>query len=127
MTKKNSSSQFLMSSPTGGSSYTTAAQNTPTQATSAGFNADPFTGASSYSTGVVNNKISGNYFPQNTYKLFESGDPQVILNKLKEFNEKCGALPEDYLVEAIKLCSVDGCGAQSFDVLFKLLEWPDGI
>lgn len=51
----------------------------------------------------------------------------MILNKLKEFNQKSGAsIPDEYLEEAIKLCSNDGCGTQSFDVLLKLLEWPDG-
>lgn len=111
---------------TGGSSYTTS-QNAQTRAPSTGYNADPFTGASSYSTGGAS-ATSNSYFPQNTYKLFETGDPQVILNKLKEFNQKnvANTLPEDYLVEVIKLCSSDGCSVQSFDVLLKLLEWPDG-
>lgn len=112
--------------PLGGSSYTTRNAQQP-QAVS-GFNADPFTGDGSYSTGV--NKTSNSFFPQTSYKLFETGDPQVILNKLKEFNQKCGdgssSLPESYLEEVIKLCSTDGCGVESFDVLTKLLEWPDG-
>lgn len=107
---------------TGGNSYTTS-QNIQSQAASAGYNADPFTGANSYSTSIANQ-----FFPQNTYKLFEAGDPQVILNKLKEFNQKCnvGNLPEYCLDEVIKLCTSDNCGTQSFDVLLKLLEWPDG-
>lgn len=74
--------------------------------------------------------MSAGFFPQTAYKLFEAGDPKVILNKLKEFNQKCGDgngnLPEDSLEDVIKLGSVDGATVDSFDVLFKLLDWPDG-
>lgn len=113
----------------GGSSYTTGpSRNAQTQGGVSGFNADPFTGSSSYSTS--GSTTSNSFFPQTSYKLFETGDPQIILNKLKEFNQKSGdgtgSFPEDYLEEVIKLCSVNGCRIESFDVLSKLLEWPDG-
>lgn len=73
-----------------------------------------------------------NFFPIKNYRIFEMGDPSVILAKLKEFNQKTGdsqnpPVNEHYLEELVKLCNGPPEDPNSFDTLFKLLEWPDEI
>lgn len=94
-------------------------------------NADPFTGRSSYtSLGQNSSTNSAAFFPISAYKSFDVGDPSVILNKLKEFNARSGdgfnALSDTSLEEIVKLCSGPPGNPDAFDLLFKLLEWPDG-
>lgn len=58
------------------------------------------------------------------------GDPNVILNKLKEFNTNSGdgneAVDEKDLEELVKLCVGPPSDPNVFDVLYKLLDWRDG-
>lgn len=58
------------------------------------------------------------------------GDPNVILNKLKEFNVNSGdgneSVEEKDLEELIKLCVGPPSDPNVFDVLYKLLDWRDG-
>ncbi|EFA09359.2 phospholipase A-2-activating protein [Tribolium castaneum] len=125
---------------TGGSRYTPSTGNNSQDF--AGRNFDPFTGGSSYSTSATQAKQTvssstissqvSKFFPINTYRTFEMGDSNVILVKLKEFNEKTGdsqspPVNEHYLVELVKLCNGPPDDPNAFDTLFKLLEWPDEI
>ncbi|RZC40157.1 phospholipase A-2-activating protein [Asbolus verrucosus] len=129
---KNTQEQYVptaneyMDPFTGGSRYTpsSGANNQGF----AGANFDPFTGSSSSIT--LSHGIK--YFPINVYRTFEMGDPNVILGKLKEFNEKSGdsknsVVSEGYLDEVVKLCNGPPDDPNAFDVLFKLLDWPDEI
>ncbi|XP_018568401.1 phospholipase A-2-activating protein [Anoplophora glabripennis] len=121
---------------TGGSRYTPGS-NSGNQ-TELGMNLDPFTGGSSYSTSRGTNKqlpvkktSSSNFFPLTAYRSFDMGDPNVILNKLREFNANSGdgneSVDEKDLEELIKLCVGPPSDPNVFDVLFKLLDWRDDI
>ncbi|CAG9862601.1 unnamed protein product [Phyllotreta striolata] len=114
---------------TGASSYSSSMNAAPQQSASAGANADPFTGSSSYSTQAQGS--AGNFFPLKEYYSFDTGEPSVILKKLKEFNEKCGdgndKLDDKDLEDFVKLCSEPATEGNAVDVLAKLLEWPDDI
>lgn len=116
---------------TGGSSYSTGQMPSNSfnhQATS-GSNADPFTGSMSYTSGGALNESK--YFPQRTYLRFDVGDPNVILNKLKEFNTKvCDGnlmLTEHELEEFISLGKGNSIKPEDLNILLKLLQWPDDI
>lgn len=113
----------------GGSSYSTALGRNAPQPVTAGANADPFTGGSSY-TSLSQTASSSNFFPIATYKSFDIGDPNVVLNKLKEFNQKCGEsnakIDDRMLEEMVKICIGPPTDPNAYDVLFKLLDWPDG-
>lgn len=95
---------------------------------STGANADPFTGGMSYTT--ASNKVSF-YFPQKKYLPFEMGHPDVILNKLKDFNRKVGdgtnSVDENHLELFVSLCKGVVTNTEVFDIMFKLLEWPEGL
>ncbi|CAG9833993.1 unnamed protein product [Diabrotica balteata] len=114
---------------TGGSSYSTSGTRSQPPAASAGQNSDPFTGSSSYTT--VNAESGSGFFPVKTYHSFDVGDANVILKKLKEFNEKSGdcndKIEERDLEQVVKLCSSPPTDGYAVDILFKLLEWPDSI
>lgn len=62
--------------------------------------------------------------------MFDTGDPKVILNKLKEFNQKSGDgngnLEEAKLEAVIQICSANLDNPEYYDILFKLLDWSDG-
>lgn len=49
---------------------------------------------------------------------------------MKEFNEKCGdgnnPVKDHELEEMVKICKGPPSDPNSFDILFKLLDWPDG-
>ncbi|CAH1156011.1 unnamed protein product [Phaedon cochleariae] len=148
---KNSKDQFVppvnteYQDPfTGGSRYTPGISGG--NHAQAGVNLDPFTGASSYSTSLssapaANPAISGankpsaasfgGFFPITVYRSFDVGDPQVILNKLKEFNSRTGdgidGAQESELEEVVKLCSGPPADGNALDVLYKLLDWPDDV
>lgn len=68
------------------------------------------------------------YFPITAYKTFDMGDPNVILSKLKEFNEKIGSqkLENSVLDQAITICTTNFGNSDSINILFKLLDWPEG-
>ncbi|VEN56039.1 unnamed protein product, partial [Callosobruchus maculatus] len=129
---------------TGGSRYTpNYGQNNKGQT---GANSDPFTGASSYTTSkstsggrsdtltsssntsLTQGNMTG-FFPITTYRSFDMGTPEVILNKLKEFNQKCGdgsqRVDDRELEEMVKLAGGLPSDPNAFDTLFKLLDWPD--
>ncbi|XP_076265264.1 phospholipase A2 activator protein [Rhynchophorus ferrugineus] len=116
---------------TGGSSYSTnstkpVVNNAPL---SRGGNADPFTGASSYTT-TSQMAAAATYFPISSYKTFDTGDPNVVLNKLKEFNGKAASsnqIGEAELASVIEICSGPPSNATVFDLVFKLLDWPDDL
>ncbi|XP_044754625.1 phospholipase A-2-activating protein [Coccinella septempunctata] len=113
---------------TGGSSYSTNSATAMNMQVSTGSNADPFTGGMSYTT--ASNKVSS-YFPQKKYLPFEIGDPNVILNKLKEFNRKVGdgtnSVDENQLELFVSLCKGVATDPDVFDIMFKLLEWPEDM
>ncbi|XP_023012840.1 phospholipase A2 activator protein [Leptinotarsa decemlineata] len=138
---------------TGGSRYTPGSSSV--NQSQIGVNLDPFTGGSSYSTSLgsggrpptassslnnvpvtassssVSKNAAGNFFPITSYRSFEVGDPNVILNKLKEFNLKTGdgndRLKDEELEEVVKFCSGPPNDGGSLDLLRKLLDWPDDI
>ncbi|KAJ8959902.1 hypothetical protein NQ318_011639 [Aromia moschata] len=115
---------------TGASSYSTSAtKNKPTSTATSGANADPFTGSSSYTS--LGQSSSNTFFPITTYRSFDMGDPNIILNKLKEFNTKSGdgnnSVDDKDLEKVIELCGGVPSDPNSFDLLFKLLDWPDDI
>lgn len=61
------------------------------------------------------------------YRLFETGDPNVILGKLKEFNQKCEAKVDERLLDlAVSLCHGPAASSENYEALFNLLLWPDG-
>lgn len=97
---------------------------------SSGANADPFTGNSSYTTLKQDNSCQTNFFPITSFRSFDIGDPNVVLNKLKEFNEKCTDInlkvDDAQLDELVKICIGPPTNSESIDVLFKLLDWPHG-
>lgn len=116
----------------GASSYSSsmaAPTNNASSTINSGSNADPFTGASSYTT--LKSSTSGKFFPQINYRSFDMGDPKVILNKLKEFNQKTGdsssKIEETILEDIIKLCTQPSSDERCVDGLFKLLLWTDGM
>ncbi|XP_045474731.1 phospholipase A-2-activating protein [Harmonia axyridis] len=113
---------------TGGSSYSTRTSTATNMDVSSGANTDPFTGGMSYTTAT--NK-SSSYFPQQRYLPFEIGDPNVILNKLKEFNRKVGdgsnSVEEKDLELFVSLCKGPVTEMEVFDIMFKLLEWPEDM
>lgn len=86
------------------------------------------TGGSSYTTAREQNRQgNGQFFPILKYHLFETGDASVILRKLKEFNQKSAAsVSEIELENMISLTNGITNDSASYDVLFKLLEWPEG-
>lgn len=115
----------------GASSYSSnmnSSTNNQSTTGSSGTNADPFTGASSYTT--LNSSSPNSFFPQMKYRSFDMGDPKVILNKLKEFNQKTGdsesKITESLLEDVIKLCTQSSSDERCMDGLFKLLLWTDG-
>ncbi|KAL3270153.1 hypothetical protein HHI36_009211 [Cryptolaemus montrouzieri] len=114
---------------TGGSSYTTSSSAPINMEISTGANADPFTGSMSYTT--TSTIKTSTYFPQKQYLSFEMGDPSVILNKLKEFNNKIGEvtnrIDEEHLEEFVTLCKGFPKNPDVFDILFKLLKWPEDM
>ncbi|XP_063925549.1 phospholipase A-2-activating protein [Zophobas morio] len=142
---KNTQEQYVPPSTeyvdpfTGASRYTPAGGNSGQGFT--GANLDPFTGGSSYSTSAnqpkpssttVSSSEQGRFFPINSYRTFEMGDSNVILGKLKEFNGKGGdgsneSINESYLEELVKICNGPPDDPNSFDILFKLMDWPDEI
>lgn len=87
-------------------------------------------------TGLSNYKaasqpaISNVFYPQTQYRTFDFGDPQVILKKLKEFNQKSGdrnnKIDEAVLEDVIKLCNQSLSDDKYITQLFSLLDWPDG-
>lgn len=113
----------------GGSSYSSALGRSTQQPVSAGANADPFTGGSSY-TSLHQSTSTTNFFPITNFRSFDIGDPNVVLNKLKEFNHKCddsnSKVEDRQLEEMVKICIGPPTDSNVYDVLFKLLEWPDG-
>ncbi|XP_018332885.2 phospholipase A-2-activating protein [Agrilus planipennis] len=121
---------------TGASRYTPSGgkpSNASSIPTNNGANLDPFTGANSYNTGSTN-QISvpkTNLFPQTTYRLFEMGDPNLILAKLKEFNGKLsegqGKLDESVFEGIIKMCNGPFIDPKYLELLFELLNWNDEI
>lgn len=58
--------------------------------------------------------------------MFESGDVNVILRKLKEFNQQNGSVEENQLESMIKITSGNSNEPADYDILFILLEWPEG-
>ncbi|KAI4461369.1 phospholipase a-2-activating protein [Holotrichia oblita] len=117
---------------TGTSSYSSSmnsSTNNRLTTGNSGTNADPFTGASSYTT--LNSSSPNSFFPQMKYRSFDMGDPKVILNKLKEFNQKTGdsssKISESMLDDVIKLCTQSSSDQRCMDGLFKLLLWTDDI
>lgn len=133
---KNSNEKFVAPSSdyvdpfTGGARYTPNYSNGQNSAISG--NADPFTGGSSYSTAAsrVSTSTSSSastFFPLKAYRTFDMGDPKVILNKLKEFNKHSAILvDEDELEELVKICGGPLNDPKTVDLLFQLLDWPDG-
>lgn len=109
----------------GGSSYSTSAGRGSTNvAPVSGSNADPFTGSSSYTS---QQPQEPKFYPQSVFRTFDMGDPNVILTKIKEFNKKNGTLMEEPLIEqAVNTCSNLAGDAKSIDLLFQLLNWPEG-
>ncbi|XP_060528385.1 phospholipase A-2-activating protein [Cylas formicarius] len=115
---------------TGGSSYSTSAPKpTANSVASSAGNADPFTGGSSYTTAAFQGSNGSTYFPVSSYRTFDAGDPNVVLNKLKEFNAKLsgrGLAVSDADLEALsRLCTVPTSDVSTVDVLFRLLNWPE--
>ncbi|CAG9765638.1 unnamed protein product [Ceutorhynchus assimilis] len=113
---------------TGASSYatSTARPASSSAVSNSGGNADPFTGSSSYTTTP---QTSFGYFPVCAYRTFDAGDPTVILKKIKEFNEKLSdnkATDED-LEKLGLLCSGPVNDVLSYELLFKLLDWPEDM
>ncbi|XP_050305466.1 phospholipase A-2-activating protein [Anthonomus grandis grandis] len=111
---------------TGGSSYATSSTKPASSSTSisSGGNADPFTGGSSYTT----NGSSSTFFPVTSYRTFDSGDPTVILKKLKEFNSQLpdnNKASESDLESLVKICGGSTEDRSSYEVLFRLLMWPE--
>ncbi|KAJ8972552.1 hypothetical protein NQ314_000139 [Rhamnusium bicolor] len=115
---------------TGGSSYSTSVNKKATSkaGAAAGANSDSFTGKSSYTS---LSQSPSTFFPITTYRSFDMGDPNIILNKLKEFNRKREdgrfLVEENDLEEMIKVCVSVPSEPNSYNVLFKLLDWPDDI
>nr|XP_022905059.1 phospholipase A-2-activating protein [Onthophagus taurus] len=118
---------------TGASSYSTgtgtATSSTKKPSTATyGANTDPFTGSASYTS--VTNQLS-KFFPLMDYRTFDMGDPQVILKKLKEFNQKVGdsnnQMEEADLEDVVKLCKQHRSDLKCYDNLFRLLNWPEDI
>lgn len=95
-------------------------------------------GGSSYSSArgagpsvSSNTTVTGTHqrlFPQNQYRSFDLGDPNVILGKLKEFNQKAGnnSVDEVFLEDVIQLCSRSVVQSTGYEILFNLLNWSDG-
>lgn len=114
---------------TGGSSYSTAAskKTSSSVSVSSGANTDPFTGGSSYST--TSQTSTSSYFPISTYKTFDTGDPNVILKKLKEFNLNStqNKVIEEELDSLVDICVGIPQNPNTFDLLFRLLDWPDEL
>ncbi|KAK9889755.1 hypothetical protein WA026_007136 [Henosepilachna vigintioctopunctata] len=114
---------------TGGSSYSTSASAPMNIEISSGTNADPFTSSMSYTT--ENSQVKSTYFPQKQYLSFDMGDANIILNKLKEFNRKIGdgsnTIDENHLEEFVTLCKRYPNNPDVFDILFKLLKWPEDM
>ncbi|CAH0554986.1 unnamed protein product [Brassicogethes aeneus] len=118
---------------TGGSSYTTSqGGNSQTSLANSGANTDPFTGGSSYTTVTQAQNKSGEcerFFPLSAYRTFDIGNPQIVLNKLKEFNEEAKGhntfLDEKQLERLVDLCDGPPADPNSLELLFKLLDWPD--
>ncbi|CAH1990156.1 unnamed protein product [Acanthoscelides obtectus] len=129
--------------------FTGSSRHTPSYGQNQGQTAalDPFTGANAYTTSkpseAASNSLSSNsnslnqgsrssgFFPQTSYRSFDMGDPGVILNKLKEFNQKCGdgsqRVDDRQLEEMVKVANGLPSDPNAFDTLFKLLDWPDDI
>lgn len=117
---------------TGGSRYVpgSAASNT-----SAGGNVDPFTGASSYSTAASSrvevNFTQGKHFPVTTYLTFDKCDPQKVLEKLREFNQKQaeGTSVSDNLLETVVRLAADvsEIDKTAIEALRHLLRWPSDV
>lgn len=119
----------------GGSSYSTSQGTTPSTHSSfqsGGSNLDPFTGGSSYTTVMQKNvqMVESKFFPLTVYRTFDMGNPQIVLNKLKEFNEEAKGhstfMDERQLERLVDMCDGPSTDPNSVDMLFKLLEWPDG-
>ncbi|XP_055917691.1 phospholipase A-2-activating protein [Eupeodes corollae] len=117
---------------TGGSRYVpgSAASNT-----SAGGNVDPFTGASSYSTTapakVEVSFTQGKHFPLTMFLTFDKCDPQKVLEKLREFNQKQveGTGVSDNLLETVVRLAADvpEIDKTAIEALRHLLRWPSDI
>lgn len=111
--------------PQGGSSYSTALGRGTQQAVSAESNM-----GNSSCTNLKQSSSSTNFFPITSFRSFDIGDPTVVLNKLKEFNQKYfdsnGRVDDSQLEEMVKMCFAPPTDPNAFDVLFKLLDWPDG-
>lgn len=96
--------------------------------TSVAGNADPFTGSSSYTTSTQTSVAT--LFPVKVYRAFDTGDPQVVINKIKEFN---GNVPDDLKVSEsdleslIPICKGPATDLAAFELLYKLLQWPDNV
>lgn len=93
-----------------------------------------FSGSNSYSTATLttNSSTTGaKYFPQTVYRSFDIGDAKIIIGKLKEFNKKCGdggsTINETNFDEFLTICNGEPKDPNCFDLLFKLLDWPDDI
>ncbi|XP_017771829.1 PREDICTED: phospholipase A-2-activating protein [Nicrophorus vespilloides] len=118
---------------TGGSSYTTSTDQSssaipPLRVVNDGVNMDPITGGSSYSTS--GRQSEDFYFPQSSYIRFDMGDPQVILNKLKEFNQTIDEpnlrpVEEEIILKIGDLCNQPTDEENVYKKLFELLFWPD--
>ncbi|KAL1514055.1 hypothetical protein ABEB36_003380 [Hypothenemus hampei] len=105
---------------TGGNSYTTSSSKPSTSTKPPTSGGDPFTSGSSYSTA---------YFPVTSYRTFDTGDPKIIVGKIKEFNENLShdKLPAEDLDKLIKLCSEPADSPEVYEMLFTLLNWPENI
>ncbi|XP_055859180.1 phospholipase A-2-activating protein [Episyrphus balteatus] len=117
---------------TGGSRYV---PGSAANSTSAGGNVDPFTGASSYSTQapakVQVNFSSGKHFPVTQFLTFDKCDPQKVLEKLREFNQKQveGTGVSDNLLETVVRLAADvpEIDKTAIEALRHLLRWPSDI
>lgn len=92
-----------------------------------------FVGASSYYSGgtaaVIRQKSCS--FPQTTYTTFDTGDTNVILEKLKEFNSATTAgdkaVDSAVLERVVLLCNGPASDENSLEQLLNLCRnWPDG-
>lgn len=94
-----------------------------------GANYDPFTGASSYSSGGKPANIIRKHIPCTKFATFDVFDSAKILDKLKEFNEKTGdstfQVPNEVLEGVVKL--VDSPNPEYVEELKKMLSWPKEI
>ncbi|XP_066245153.1 phospholipase A-2-activating protein [Euwallacea similis] len=112
---------------TGGASYSTngAPKSSASSTSVLGGNTDPFTGDSSYSTTPQNT-----LFPVKTYRTFDTGDPEVIIKKIKEFNSKLSEdfkLPENELEALGSVCQGPSSDPATYELLFRLLDWPEDV